>query len=125
MLRYNALTKEKDLLEKEIDYLEQLIKQYDTGYAYYDTVEEERNMTDLMHKDKTKPKSKVTTEQLRILAQGLGTISADVIREYYDNPPAQSTISTKLRNLEKAGYLKRVSIKPAEYVYIDKEDADE
>ena len=126
--RLNALEEERTLLINEHDHVIALIEQYDTTSAYYDTIEEERNITKVFVPDfsdkftiteqERKPNTKVNIEQVRILAEGLGTITIDDVEEYYDNPPSRSTISKWLGKLHAMGYLKKLESYPVKYRYI-------
>src|SRR5690554_2273757 len=103
--RLTALEEERTSLINEHDHVVALIEQYDTTSAYYDTIEEERNITKVFvpgteqPQPQRKPDTKVNIEQVRILAEGLGTITIDDVEEYYDNPPSRGTISKWLGKL--------------------------
>ena len=145
--RLNALEEERHLLINEHDHVVALIEQYDTTSSYYDTIEEERNITKVFVPDfsdkfiitekpesQRKPNTDVDIDQVLTLAKGLDTISIKDVLDYFDNPPSQATISRWFNELQDQGCLKKIPhTRPHLYRYVRdmlttddlKEDADE
>lgn len=127
--RLSALEKERTLLINEHDHVVALIEQYDTTSSYYDTIEEERNITKVFVPDfsdkftiteyERKPVTNVNIEQVLALAKGLGSITVDDVIQYFDNPPSRATISRWFNDLKQQGCLSRVpNTRPIIYHYV-------